>query len=79
LIGHTVLLASGLWQPGAVADEILGRLAIGVPDLWYKLDHGYREYSHGKYSDTLRSDSPDFGFIYLRSLWDDVVKPYHGL
>ncbi len=79
LITHAVLLATGLWTPGGTADEIVKRTNVGTTDLWYKLDHGYRDYEHGASAGILRSDDPGFGFRYLRSLWNDVVRPYHRL
>jgi hypothetical protein len=80
LASHLALLASGQWQSGAKTDPALAVLAVGVPDLWYKLDHGYRSYSHGEPEGMDRSsDTSRFNYPYLRSLWDDVVKPYHRL
>jgi hypothetical protein len=84
LTNHLVMLAGGLWQPGADADAIVARLRVGVPDLWYKLDRGYRGYAKGSIqpipgvSDyVMRSDNPNFAFPFARSLWEDVVRPYH--
>jgi hypothetical protein len=88
LVNHLALEAAGLWAPGARADAILARMKIGVPDLWYKLDHGYRDYSKGgpmwtpdgaDDGNVFRSDNPNFAFGYSRSLWRDVIAPSHGL
>lgn len=79
LITQAVLIANGMWEPGPTADRIVSLMSVGVTDLWYKLDHGYRGYSHARFSGILRSDDPDFGFVYLRSLWNDVVRPYHRI
>jgi hypothetical protein len=66
----------------------VGRLRVGLPDLWYKLDRGYRDYSKGgpmwipdgaDGERVFRSDNPNFAFSYSRSLWTDVIGPYHGL
>jgi hypothetical protein len=84
-----VLAVSGLWDPGSDATTSIARLNIGVPDLWYKLDRGYRGYAKGAAqwiygapsSDpyVYKSDNPNYGFPYNRSLWYDVLKPYLGL
>jgi hypothetical protein len=88
LVNHLSLLVAGLWQPGATASNVAGRLRIGVPDLWYKVDRGYRDYSKGgpmwipdgaDGERVFRSDNPNFAFSYSRSLWTDVIGPYHGL
>ena len=85
LVNHLTLLTAGLWSPGADANAVLARKRIGVPDLWYKLDHGYVGYANGHIMDVPRggyvfkSDDPDFAFPYARTLWYDVVAPYHGI
>jgi hypothetical protein len=78
LITHLVLVASGLWQAGAVADDIVGKVKIGAADLWYKLDHGYHDYAHAMDYGVETYSDPAMGFPYLRSLWQDVLLPYHG-
>jgi hypothetical protein len=78
-ITQAVMIAAGLWQPTPEVDEILDRMLVGIEDLWYKLAHGYREYSRGEYRGIIRIDNPGYGFVYLRSLWEDVVAPYHGV
>ena len=84
LTNEYALLAGGIWQPGARAADVLARQRIGVPDLWYKLDHGYRDYSKGgpmsipDGGNIFRSDNPNFAFAYARSLWADVIRPYLG-
>ncbi len=78
LTNHIVLIIGGQWRDGEMADECLARLNVGIPDLWYKLDKGYISYSKGKGADnpfSLRNDHYDFKLT--RSLWEDVVKPYH--
>lgn len=79
LITQAVMIGCGLWQHTAKVDEILPRMSVGSEDLWYKLEHGYREYSKGQGHGIMRIDDPGFGFAYLRSMWDDVVAPYHGI
>jgi hypothetical protein len=88
LVNHLALLVGGLWQPGGTADNVVARMRVGVPDLWYKLDRGYRDYSKGgpmwipdgaDGESVFRSDNPNFALAYSRSLWADVIGPYHGL
>jgi hypothetical protein len=88
LVNHVAVLVGGMWQPGALASSVVARMRVGVPDLWYKLDRGYRDYSKGgpmsipdgaDGGTVFRSDNPNFGFSYSRSLWRDVIAPYHGL
>jgi hypothetical protein len=86
LVNHCVLLATGLWTPGGTAAEIVGRLRVGAPDLFYKLDRGYRGYAKGESQwvpdspapAVFRADNPNFAVPFTRSLWEDVVAPFHG-
>lgn len=75
------LIANGLWEQGAVSDAIAALVAVGSEDLWYKLEHGYRNYSIGAYRGVQTIDDPGYapGFSYVRSLWRDVLAPYHGI
>jgi hypothetical protein len=73
------LIANGLWRPGELSDEIASLIAVGAEDLWYKLEHGYRNYSIGAYRGTQTINDPGYAFGYIRSLWDDVIAPYHGI
>jgi hypothetical protein len=78
LFTRTVLIDAGLWDPDPEQAEVYDLVLVGAEDLWYKLDHGYREYHKGQYWETLRIDSEEYGFAFLRSLWEDVYLPYHG-
>ena len=84
-MNHLTLLTAGLWGAGADANAVLARKRIGVRDLWYKLDHGYVGYANGHIMDVpsggyvFKSDDSDFAFPYARTLWFDVVAPYHGI
>ena len=73
------LVVNGLWEPGEVSDEIAALTAVGAEDLWYKLRHGYRNYSIGAYRGIQTIDDPGYGFAYVRTLWEDVLAPYHGV
>jgi hypothetical protein len=78
LTNHVVLLAGGYWKAGPKADECLARLNVGITDLFYKLEHGYKDYSKGKGStEVFDIQKPYWNFVCPRSLWEDVVKPYH--
>lgn len=73
------LIANGLWEAGPLSDEIASLIAVGAGDLWYKLERGYRNYSIGAYRGIQTIADPGYAFGYIRSLWEDVIAPYHGL
>jgi len=78
LTNHVVVLAGGYWRPGPKADECLARLNVGIPDLFYKLEHGYKNYSKGRGSQSVFDiNKPYWSFAVTRSLWEDVLKPFH--
>lgn len=77
LVNQYVLIAGGYWQRNRLARESLARIRVGVPDLWYKLDHGYSNYAKGQRQPELRSSSAAYGFELTRPLWDAVLLPYH--
>ena len=82
MTNQLALIVSGLWPKGtAIADEAVGLVSIGNTDLWYKAEMGYIGYAKGKAQNLVNYDtySASRGFTYNRSLWDDVLKPYHGL
>jgi hypothetical protein len=73
------LVVAGLWPQGSeLANGAAALMNIGNTDLWYKAEKGYISYAKGA-SQGLQ-DYGDFGsshgFVYNRSLWDDVLKPY---
>lgn len=94
LFTRIALIAGGLWEPDRLAvphavdgwawpggtnlRQVFDLVRVGGEDLWYKLDHGYREYASGRHHGVLTYDSPEFGFLFLRSLWRDVILPHHG-
>jgi hypothetical protein len=74
-----VLIASGNWQKtSAIAHDTERRLEVGNTDLFYKLDKGYVSYANGGGQMTLSTaaDSVDWGFVYNRAIWEQVVQPY---
>lgn len=77
LVNQYVLIAGGYWRPNEIARESLALIQVGVPDLWYKLEHGYSNYAKGRRQGELRSTSADHGFEFTRPLWEEVVLPYH--
>lgn len=79
LTNHLVLIAGGLWQPGTMADECLALLQVGIPDLWYRIEHGYRNYAKARVQGGLSRDSDNHGFAFTRPLWETVLRPYHGI
>ncbi len=79
LANQLALIATGNFDYNDPAwPEVFSRLMIGNQDLFYKLDHGYIDYSKGK-ADKAPYDinSPKWDFKWLRSLWFDSVLPYH--
>ena len=79
LTNQLCLIVSGYWPKGtAIETSTLALVRIGVTDLWYKAEKGYIGYAKGK-SQGL-ADYNGFGssrgYVYNRSLWDDVLKPY---
>ena len=76
-----VLIISGFWQPGSnIANLAAARMNIGNTDLWYKMEKGYIGYANGGNQGPMNiTYSTERGFVYTRSLWEDVLKPYHGL
>jgi hypothetical protein len=78
LANHVVLVAGGYWVPGKEADEIVSRLEVGIPDLYYKLENGYIDYSKGKASkNAFDITAPGRDFAIPKSLWEDVILPFH--
>ncbi len=76
------LIASGLWQPSAALEsKTASRMNIGNTDLWYKAEKGYIGYAKGAVKETVTypTYSGSRGFAYNRALWEDVLKPFHGL
>lgn len=74
LVNQLVLVAGGLWKPGKQADECLALLNVGIPDFWYRVEHGYRNYAKGHVQGNLEGS----GFAFTRPLWEDVLKPWHA-
>ncbi|MEM9235467.1 MAG: hypothetical protein AAGB14_01720, partial [Verrucomicrobiota bacterium] len=76
------LIVGGFWPQGsAIANNAVNRLNVGNTDMWYKAEKGYIGYAKGKSQGVMSfTESGDtYGFIYNRSLWEDVLMPYHGL
>ncbi|MES2661507.1 MAG: lyase [Verrucomicrobiota bacterium] len=73
------LIAGGLWPKGtAAADNAATRIRIGNTDLWYKMQKGYYSYAKGaSLGFQSQNSEPLQAFAYLRSLWEDVLLPYH--
>lgn len=74
-----VLIIGGYWQKGgAAANAAVARLNVGNTDLWYKIEKGYISYAKGASQGTQDlTFANERGFSYIRSLWEDVLKPYH--
>lgn len=76
------LIVGGYWPKGdAIVTGAVTRMDIGNTDLWYKAEKGYIGYAKGQSQGLAdyATHGGSYGFVYNRSLWDDVLKPYHGL
>jgi hypothetical protein len=81
LTNQLVLIVGGYWPKGsAMADDAVARMTIGNTDLWYKAEMGYVGYAKGRAQTLIDypTSAGRFGFVYARSLWQDVLQPYHG-
>lgn len=73
------LIIGGFWPTGSADAKGAGaRMIIGNTDLWYKIEKGYLSYSKGK-SEGYQGLNfvNNRGFSYVRSLWEDVLLPFH--
>ena len=82
MTNQLALIVAGYWQPGSTLATLAAtRMNVGNTDLWYKAEKGYIGYAKGKAQALV--DYPSYGgsrgFAYNRALWDDVLRPYHGL
>lgn len=80
LTNQLVLIIGGFWPQGsAVANDAVARMKTGNTDLWYKAEQGYIGYAKGKAQPLIdyTTSANRFGFVYWRSLWEDVLEPYH--
>jgi hypothetical protein len=80
LTNHLLILAGGYWRPGPQADELIRLLDVGVTDLRYKLEHGYRNYSRGRGSpgvSDITSTQRSWTYRVALPLWEQVVRPSH--
>ncbi len=77
---HLVMLAYGALVPGAQLTAGVDRIAVGAPDLFYKVTQGYRNYAkaqdYGVYK--LPASGKGDGFEYFKPLWENVLAPAHG-
>lgn len=73
-----VLITGGYWQNGSSdSNNAFSRLNVGNTDLWYKFEKGYISYAKGASQGTQNMTfAGERGFTYVRSLWEDVLKPY---
>src|SRR5690606_30963949 len=78
LTNHIVLLAGGYWKDDARGHECLDRMSVGIPDLYYKLEHGYRDYSKGKPEPDVFKPLKDWDCEMALALSEKVLRPLHG-
>jgi hypothetical protein len=80
LANHLSVLVGGYWRPGPAAEEMLSRMDIGITDLVYKLEKGYRNFQHGKGTTSvfdLSMDGWNWSFRTTIPLWEQVIRPFH--
>ena len=80
LTNHASILIGGYWLAGPGGDALLARLEIGITDLVYKLENGYRNFQHGNGSETvfdINRDHWHWSFLTTIPLWTDVLRAYH--
>jgi hypothetical protein len=81
LTNHVLILAGGYWRTGPAADELIRLLDVGIADLRYKLEHGYRNYSRGRGSPAvsdITSTQRSWTYRVALPLWVQVIRPSHG-
>ena len=82
MTNQLALIVAGYWDPSSSTAQLAAtRMSIGNTDLWYKAEKGYIGYAKGKAQATVNyaTYGGSRGFAYNRSLWDDVLRPFHGL
>jgi hypothetical protein len=76
LVNQYVLMAGGYWRNDPVTREAFALQRVGIPDLWYKIEHGYSNYSKGRAQGEVRGAAGRYGLEFSRPLWEAVVLPY---
>ncbi len=78
LFNQVALIVTGYWEEGPAAEECIRRIEIGAADLFYKLEHGYINYAHGRAAGG-PTDITDHRHDYriTRDLWENVLMEYH--
>jgi len=80
LANRVAVIVGGYWPRSEEARELTRRVEIGVADLRYKLEQGYRDYSKGKGSKSVFDiTAPHWEWSFRTSLplWTDVLLPFH--
>jgi hypothetical protein len=75
-----VLIVNGYWPKGTVvANAAVARMRVGNTDLWYKISKSYVDYASGANRGIVGSAfANEHGFPYVRSIWENVLSPYHS-
>jgi hypothetical protein len=80
LTNHLVVLVGGQWKLGSKADELLRLMDVGVTDLVYKLENGYRNYAkaHGStHINDIQERNLQWSYRTTIPYWREVVRIYH--
>ena len=79
LVNQYVLVATGFWRDGTLGDESLALKQVGITDLLYKIEHGYANYAKGRRQGSFKGSGKEEGLALTQPLWEEVLRPYHGL
>jgi len=69
------LRALGLWLDDAAGHELEQRMAVGLADLIFKADEGYRGWAHGKEIRGGMSDLREHGADHVLAMWRAGFAP----
>lgn len=65
----------GLWRDDAAGRDIARRMAVGVSDLRFKAQEGYRGWAHGKETVAGMGELRASGSDYVFPLWSELFPP----
>ena len=80
LANQLSVLVGGYWRPGPAAEGMLRRMDVGIADLVYKLEMGYRNFQHGRGTSSvfdMNMEGWNWSFRATIPLWRDVLRPFH--
>lgn len=72
VLNQVLARATGVWEPGRQADRVRSLSEIGVADFFYKIDHGYANYSLGRTRGVMSPETEGYFWPLHYSAWYDV-------